>query len=82
MSIIPIQKEKTLRGNSFYQKRQQQRRTHVEKKRALRKTFELGKLVEKVGLQDEDRAVIYECLLSAKKTLQQRSEKLSLPNPL
>jgi|GEM_PF-5018369 len=77
MSVIPMQKEKILRGNFAYQQRQQRRQNYLEKKRALRKTFELGKLVEKAGLQDEDQAVIYEYLLSAKKTLQQSSEKLS-----
>jgi hypothetical protein len=70
MSIIPIQKEKTLRGNSLYQQRQQQRRHHLEKKWALRKTFELGKLIEKVGLHEEDLTVIGGLLLEAKEKLQ------------
>jgi len=34
---------------------------------------EWGKLVEQVGLQDEDLAVLYECLLSTKKTLQREA---------
>ncbi len=51
---ICLQLDKSSRGNLAYQERQKQRRNYLEKKRALRRTFEFGKLMEKVGFPFKD----------------------------
>lgn len=71
MLLTPMS-EKKIRGNPAYQERQQQRRHHLQKKFALRRTFELGKLVEKAGLHNEDLAVVYALFLEAKEKLRDR----------
>ena len=58
MRVVLIPKEKPPRENLAYQQRQH----YLEKKRRLRKTFELGKLIE--------QAVLYKFLLEMKEKLQ------------
>lgn len=58
-----------IRGNLAYQQRQAMRQGYLEKKRALRKIFQIGKLVEKVGFANEDMTVMYGLLLEAKEKL-------------
>jgi hypothetical protein len=57
------------RGNLAYQKRQQIRRHHLERKQALRKIFEMGKVVEKSGFGLEDLNVVYSILVAAREKL-------------
>jgi len=70
MDTTSIQSDKKICGNPVYQQRQQRRQNYLEKKRALRKLFELGKLVEQAGLQEVNPAVFYKILLEAKEKLQ------------
>ncbi len=57
------------RSNLAYQQRQQIRRHHLERKQALRKIFEMGKVVEKAGFGLEDLNVVYGILVEARKKL-------------
>ena len=69
------QSDKKIRGNLVYQQRQQRRRSYLEKKQLLRRTFELGKLIEKVGFKGEEMMVIYGLLLEAKEKLSSQEAK-------
>lgn len=64
-----ISENKKIRGNLAYQQRQKQRQNYLEKKRALRRTFELGKLLKKAGFENEELTVIYRLLLETKEKL-------------
>ncbi len=62
------------RGNSAYQQRQQIRRHHLERKQALRKIFEMGKIVERVGFGLEDLDVVYRILIAAREKLEDQNQ--------
>lgn len=57
------------RGKLAYQQRQKIRRRHLERKQALRRIFEMGKVVEKAGFQLEDLNILYEILVETRKKL-------------
>lgn len=72
MSIISNDPTQKIRGNLAYQQRQHIRKSHLEKKQKLRRIFQLGKLIEQVGFETEDTAMIYGLLLEAKEKLQSK----------
>lgn len=57
---------KKVRGNLAYQQRQKIRQNYIEKKQALRRVFEIVKVVEKAGFNLEDVDVVYKILVAAR----------------
>ena len=57
------------RSSLAYQQRQKIRRHHLEKKQALRRIFEMGKVVEKAGFRFEELDIVYDILVEARKKI-------------